>query len=266
MRTRIVAVVSILLLGGCGENAPARDLGAERAEMAAAAFQDEEAARVWLHMMEVIAPDGGWERARYLEFDWGVHRGDAEPSVRSHRWDRWEGRARVESETDDGTMVAIFDTEDPEAGRVWIDGSELEGEEATERLRGAHRSHINDSYWLLMPFKWSDPGVHATYVGTEEEDGTQWEVVELRFDDGTGLTPRNMYRGFVNVETGLMDRWHHYSNPESDPSPSEWTDWRMVGPIQLAEYRRSGGEPRLFFPHLRVETEVPEGAFDPPGS
>jgi hypothetical protein len=266
MGTRIAVLVSIFALASCGEAAPG-DTGREaEGEAPRASFADPDAERVWTAMMGTIAPDQGWERARYLEFHWAVNRGDDEPLVREHRWDRWEGRARVEMPTDDGRLVAVFDTDNPEAGRVWIGELELEGEEAANRLRGAYRAHINDGYWLLMPFKWDDPGVNARYLGLRTDDeGREWEVVELSFEDDTGLTPQNVYHAFVDPATNRMGRWYHFSNPDADPSPSNWTDWRQVGPIELAENRRGDdGEPRLFFPHLRVETEVPAGAFDPP--
>jgi hypothetical protein len=266
MGTRIAVVVSLLaalsLLSACQEAPPADHAPGPAV---AASFDDPEVERVWTRMMETIAPDGGWQRARYLEFDWAVHRGDDDPAVRRHRWDRWEGDARVESTVDEGTMIALFNVNDPEAGRVWIDGTELSGEERQERLQSAYRAHINDGYWLLMPYKWADPGVDARYAGEQtDDDGRSWEVVELTFEGGTGLTPQNMYRAFVNPETGRMERWHFLSNPDANPSPSDWTDWRRVGPIELAENRRVGGDPRIFFPHLRVETSVPDGVFDPP--
>jgi hypothetical protein len=234
-------------------------------EAARAAFEDPDVGRVWARMMDRVAPDRGWERARYLEFDWAVRRAEDDALVRRHRWDRWEGTARVEAPTQDGVLVALFDTDDPEEGRVWLDGRELSGEEARERLRSAHRIHINDGYWLLMPFKWDDPGVRARYAGEQEDDeGRRWEVVELTFDSDAGYTPQNMYRAFVNPETGRMERWHFLSNPDAEPSPADWVDWQPVGPIHLSATRLADGEPRIFFPHLRVETEVPDGAFDPP--
>lgn len=266
MRTRIAVLVSFVLLAACGE-ATRDDVQAEvPAQAERPTIQDPDAQRVWSRMMGTISPDGGWERTRYLEFHWAVRRGEGEPLVRQHRWDRWDGLARVEAPVDGSTMVAIFPTDAPREGRVWMDGEELEGEEAADRLDSAYRTHINDAYWLLMPFKWADPGVSARYVGEEtDEDGRTWEVVELSFEAGTGLTPQNMYRGFVDPETWRMERWYHYSNADADPSPTDWTDWRRVGPIELSENRRVGGEPRIFFPHLRAETSVPPGAFDPPG-
>lgn len=263
MRTRAAIVVSLLLPIGCSPGEP--DTGPEASSDSPASFADADVQRIHQRMVDVIAPDDGWERARYIEFDWAVNRGDGEPLVRSHRWDRWEGLARVEAPVNDGVRVAIFDTDDPTAGRVWLDGQEVTGDEAEDHLESAYQAHINDAYWFLMPFKWDDPGVTATYLGEQQDsDGRTWEVVELAFEGGTGLTPQNRYHAFVNPETGRMERWHYFADADADPSPSDWTDWQRVGPIELAENRRVDGEPRIFFPHMRVETEVPSEAFDPP--
>lgn len=265
MRTRLAVVVSLLALAACGDATPG-DPGsaAPTLQERAATFDDPEVARIWTRMMETIAPDDGWTRARYLEFHWEVARDEGEPLVREHAWDRWEGRARVEAPADGGRMVAIFDTDDPTRGQVWLDGVEVTGAEAEERLMGAYRAHINDAYWLIMPYKWEDPGVDLRYAGHQTDDeGLEWEVVELTFES-VGLTPQNMYRAFINPESGRMERWHFLSTPEATPSPSDWTDWERFGPIELAVNRRVNGNPRIFFPHLRVETSVPSGAFAPP--
>jgi len=248
MGTRIVLAVSLLVLSGCVPG-----------DGNAFTFDDPDVERIHSRMIGVIAPDRGWERARYIEFDWAIGQ-----NVRRHRWDRWEGDARYEAQTGDGTVVAIFNTNEPTDGRVWLDGVELTGENAVTQLTAAYRAHINDSYWLVMPYKWTDPGVAIWYLGEEVDDeGRRWEVIELAFADDAGLTPQNMYHAFVDPESGRMERWHHFSNPEANPSPSDWTEWRRYGPIELAENRRVDGEPRIFFPHLRVETSVPAGVFDP---
>jgi hypothetical protein len=264
MRTRIAVAVSLLLVA-CGQGSPE---ARQQEDAAMHSFDDPEVTRIWARMMDVIAPDRGWERARYIEFDWAVRRAQqGDTIVRHHRWDRWEGMARYEASTANGRLLAIFDTNDPESGWAWLDGRELTGEQAAEALRGAHRAHINDAYWLLMPYKWTDPGVRARYAGEQEDgEGRLWEVVELTFEDDTGYTPQNMYRAFINPETGRMERWHFLSNRDAEPAPADWVDWRRFGPIELSATRLADGEPRIFYPHLRVETEVPRGAFDPPES
>jgi hypothetical protein len=261
MGTRSAVVLSFFL-AAC---APA---GSDDAPVTAGSqfqFEDPEVTRVYERLLEVTAPDRGWERARYLEFSWAVTRGDGSSLVRSHRWDRWEGDARVEVEVDGMPRISIFNTNDPGGGRVWLGGEELTGETAAEVLAGSYRAHINDSYWLVMPYKWPDPGVVTSYLGEQtDEEGRTWEVVELSFASDIGLTPQNMYHAFINPETGRMERWHHFPEAGADPSPSDWADWRRYGPIELAENRVVDGNPRIYFPQLRVETEVPEGAFDPP--
>ncbi len=262
MRTRVVLAVSLLLFG-CGQATPDGDpveAGPRHV------FDDPEVTRVWNDMMDVIAPDNGWERTRYLEWDWIAGVGGPSPMVRSHRWDRWEGIARYSTTNAEGvTFEAIFPVDDPTSGRAWLDGVELEGEEAEQRLNGALRSHINDGYWIFMPFKWSDPGVTATYLGERtEEDGRVWEVVQLAFDDGTGLTPQNRYHAFVNPETRRMERWNFFRSAESEEADIDngWTGWHRVGPIELSPDRPGSA---IGFANLRAETEVPAGAFDPPG-
>lgn len=263
MRTLIVLTVS-LALAACGEVTPEAEPTTEPA-LEQHEFEDADVTRIHSHMIGTIAPDAGWERSRYLEFDWAVNRGEGQPpSVRAHRLDRWEGRARARFDTDMGELIALFDLDDPTSGRAWIDGEEVEGDDARALLQRAYSAHVNDSYWLLMPYKWTDPGVTARYVGEEEEEGRTFEVVELSFEDETGLTPNNMYRAFVNPESGRMERWHFLRDADANPSPSDWTEWTRVGPIELSMNRESGGEVRIFFSHLLVSEEVPEGAFDTP--
>lgn len=269
MRTLLLAVVSFsLVASGCEApepepREPEEPDAATQPPLEQHEFDDPEVTRIHSRMIGAMAPEAGWERARYLEFDWVIPR-DGNELRRSHRYDRWEGVARVEMAHDDGTLVAVFPVDDPASGTARVDGEPLEGAEAREALEGAHRAHINDSYWLLMPYKWADPGVTAEYLGEEEDpDGRTWEVVELRFHEDVGLTPQNVYRAFVNPETGLMERWHHHRDADADPSPAEWTGWETFGPLELATRRERNGDLFIAFENIRVEEEVPDGALEP---
>ncbi len=270
MRTLLAVLVS-LTVAACagGDDDDAEDARADDGSAPAAAdrFDDPEVQRVHRMMMDTLAPGNAWEEARYIRFDWVVDRGSGEPSRRFHRWDRWEGDYRLESPTPEGTMVALFDVDQPEAGRVWIDGAAVEGARADSLLERAYGAFINDTYWLLMPYKWTDPGVHATYEGVRtDEEENRWEVVRLTFDS-VGLTPRNEYLAFVNPETGIMERWHHFSEEGAEPLVADWTDWRRAGPILLAERRPiAGGPAEIRFENVQVSREVPEGAFEPPST
>ena len=220
-------------------------------------FADPEVARIYRAMGQAQGTSEAWGRARYLAFDFVVKR-DQGDFRRSHEWDRYEGRAQVTWSGEAGETVAVVDTGDPTMGSAWIAGQPVEsGPRADSLVLQAYRAHINDAYWLVMPFKWADPGVNARFHGTETaEDGRNFDVVELSFED-VGVTPDNMYHAYVNTETGLMERWAHYSTREAEPRFSEWGGYQNIGPIRLALDKG-----RIQFENVRViEGDLPTGAF-----
>lgn len=261
-----LVVIALIGVTGCAPTEEASP-GADGAVPASAHFDDPEVQRIHDRMMAATDPEGGWGASRFLRFDWIVQRAGGEPVRRSHAWDRWEGRARVEADTDDGRMVAVFDTDAPEEGSVWMDGQPVDGESAAPLLNRAHGMHINDSYWLIMPFKWADPGVTTRALDPEADDeGVTWEVVELSFS-GVGLTPDNVYRAYIHPETGRMERWAHYRTADADPFVADWTDFQDVGQgvvMALDKPWVDGG--RLWFEHVELLPDVPPDAVDPPGS
>ena len=272
-------ILLLAALAGCAGGADAPDgsdldEGAPPAGAAGAggetagAFDDPELARLYGEMMEAMAPDEGRERLRYLQFAFVVDRGGGQVTRRHHRWDVWDGRYRLEAPVGEERMVALFDVDDPTGtDEIWLDGEPVADPARADSLaRRAHAIFINDSYWLLMPYKWDDPGVEAHLLGERELDGEPYQVVELTFE-GVGLTPQNKYRGFVDPETGFLAYWQHYREA-SDEEPRftmAWTDWERHGPLHLARSRVDlAGELALSFEDLDASTTVPEGVFHGP--
>ena len=65
--------------------------------------------------------------------------------------------------------------------------------ELKEALDNAYAAWINDSYWVVMPYKLQDPGVKLTYTREDKtEDGKDAHVLTMTFDS-VGLTPQNKY-------------------------------------------------------------------------
>jgi hypothetical protein len=204
----------------------------------------------------------GWARARYFEFDFVVVRNGAEISRRSHRWDRFRGDYRIRFPSGKDTVVAVFNTNDPQAGAVQVNHVEIDGAREDSLLTASYARHINDSYWLLMPYKWRDPGVTLASQGQQTDAaGRTWDVVKLTFAQ-VGLTPQNEYLAFVNPQTGLMERWHHFPRAGAQPAIYDWNRWQRFGPIMLATDKPSpDGSAVIRFENVRVETAVPQRAF-----
>ena len=223
---------------------------------------DTAVARLHDRMLSAMGGRNAWNQARYFAFDFVVARNGRELTRRSHRWDRFRGDYRLNYVQGADTIVAVFNVNDPKAGAVQINHRDLDGAREDSILTAAYARHINDSYWLLMPYKWTDPGVTLTSQGRQTDDkGRQWDVVKLSFAD-VGLTPQNEYLAFLNPQTGLMERWHHFPRAGAQPAIYDWNRWQRFGPIMLATEKPSpDGSTVIRFDNVRVETSVPQGAF-----
>jgi hypothetical protein len=218
--------------------------------------------RVHARMLDAMGGRDAWQRARYFEFDFVPVRQGQEAARWRHRWDRHTGDFRVSGLRGQDSVVVISNTNTPTTGRVWVNRQEVTGPRADSLLRFGFGRWTNDSYWLIMPYKWTDPGVHTQYLGSQTDDkGMQWEVVKLWFDQ-VGLTPQNQYHAFINPSTGLMERWYHFPREGANPAMYDWKNWQLIGPIRLAIEKPSlDGASMIRFDNVRVDTRVPSGAF-----
>lgn len=224
---------------------------------------DTAVARVHARMVEAMGGARAFEQARFLAFDFVVLREGREVSRRSHRWDRHRGDYRIRFPSGQDTVVAVFNVNNPESGAVRINGRDIDGPGEDSLLtKVAYPRHINDAYWLIMPYKWRDPGVTLTSQGRQTDaQGKTWDVVKLTFAQ-VGLTPQNEYLAFINPQTGLMERWHHFPRAGAAPAIYDWKNWQRFGPILLATEKPSpDGTTVIRFDNVRVETKVPQGAF-----
>lgn len=253
---RALVPVLILLVTACSQV----NRGANTA--ATEIVTDTAVARVHERMLAAMGGREGWQRARYFEFDFVVQRDGRELTRRSHHWDRHRGDYHLRWLAGSDTVVAVFNTSDARAGAVRVNGQEVEGPREDSLLTSAYARHINDSYWLIMPYKWRDPGVTLTSQGRQTDaQGREWDVVKLTFAN-VGLTPQNEYLAFVNPQTGLMERWHHFPRAGAQPAVYDWKNWQQFGPILLATEKPSpDGATVIRFDNVRVETSVPQGAF-----
>ena len=228
----------------------------------AGAASDPKATAVAEHVMQALGGEAAWKATHYLRFDFAVERNGKTLMRRAHTWDKWGGRYRVEAKDKDGQAVVVTMNLNTKQGAATVAGAPLSGEALRKALDEAYAWWVNDTYWLLMPYKMRDPGVMLAYAGEVKKDGAAWDKVLLTFD-GVGLTPKDKYWVYVNKATGLVDRWEFVLKGEKTPPvPFEWKGWKTYGRIQLADDRvgpRDGT--RIHFPVLESPATVPAGTF-----
>lgn len=190
-----------------------------------------------------------WDQTAYITWDFFDRRRLV--------WDKQNERVRIESFLD--STIYLLDLRTNE-GRVRLRGRELTQpdslKEFVERGKGIW---INDSYWLVMPFKLKDSGVTLRYLGEDTTlTGIRAKVLELTFRE-VGVTPNNKYRVYVDQADHLVKQWAYYKEASQD-SPSQvwpWDNYRQYGKILLSADRSDKRGPR----NVRVDDQLPEALF-----
>lgn len=266
----LATCAAVLLLAGCGGGASD---GGEASASPTFQADSDSAVRLAERLLEWQGGADAWNRTAFLRFRWIVERGGEVLADRSHAWDRRNDRYRLTYLRDDSTRVYMLfgirsmksDTVPPE-GHVWVGEERLEGAARDSALERGYGMFINDSYWLTMPLKWADPGVHLAYEGaTELPDGNRYPTVHLTFEPDLGVT-NDQYWAFLDPETGRMVAWrYHLQGRDEKGSVIWWEDWQRTGPIRLAMNRRfEGGDTRIYFEDVEAAESVPDTVFGPP--
>lgn len=244
--TKMFLMVSLTLLPGLSFAA------AESAER-------ESAAQIADQVLAAVGGAEGWAATHHLRFTFA--------GARTHHWDVRSGDHRLEGTTREGVAYVVLSNVNTKTGTVWLDGTLAEGEAASEWLERAYGAWINDTYWLLLPFKLQDPGVNLSRLDDVEIDGARYQVLELTFGE-VGLTPGDRYRVYVDPSTSLVARWDYVL--ESFEAGREatawiWGGWERHGSIQLATSRTMVGDTReLPLSNLGVFDELPRSVYEDP--
>jgi len=213
------------------------------------AGSDPRALAIADEVMQAMGGRAAWDRARVL--CWTFF------GKRKHVWDKQTGDYRL----DEGNQVVLMNLASGK-GRVFDKGVEVTDSQTLEAALKRTRSvWINDSYWLIMPYKLKDSGVTLKYAGEGTlADGRKADLLELSFQ-AVGDTPDNRYLVFVARDTHLVERWKYFEHRADTESKMDtvWAGWGWHGGIQLASNR---GEKRPMG-GLQVLDQPPESLKTP---
>ena len=225
--------------GGANPPAPGFDL----------AHSDPAAVELADSIMVAMGGRENWDKTRYISWNFFGRRNLV--------WDKADGNVRIESIPDSTIYLVNVNTG---KGRVEVKGTELTEPDSLQKMLAKAKSiWINDSYWLVMPFKLKDTGVTLKYLGEDTTlTGIKSNVLEVTFKD-VGDTPENKYRVYVDVKDNLVKQWAYYKDASQDTASQIWPfdNYRKYGDILLSANRSDDKGPR----DVRVDATLPRELF-----
>ena len=180
-------------------------------------------------VMSAMGGREAWDKTRYLKWNFFDRR--------YLLWDKVAGKVRIEIQKKD--RVILLDL-NKLTGKVFQEGIELSNPDSIAfYLSKGEKIWMNDSYWLLMPFKLKDTGVTLTYLREDmTQSGELSDVLKLTFEN-VGATPENAYWVWISKDQDLIKQWAYFKH-FTDTLPqfvSPWDDYKKYGEILLATGR-----------------------------
>jgi hypothetical protein len=249
-KTVFAFLISIVLLG-CSKQAPETALSDVNppAEGFDLAHSDPAAVELADSIMAAMGGRANWDKTRFISWNFF--------GARDLVWDKHLGRVRIEDLKDSITYLVDLNTLE---GRVNVKGQELTLPDSLKKMLNKAKSiWINDSYWLVMPFKLKDSGLTLKYMGEDTlKTGSKCNVLQLTFSN-VGDTPQNKYLVYVDMADNLVKQWAYFNQANQDSAnfTRPWDNYQKYGDILLSADRSDGGGPK----NVSVDTALPENLF-----
>jgi hypothetical protein len=224
------------------DNPPAQGFNAAASDAKAIAIADE--------VMMAMGGRKAWDETRYISWHFFGRR--------KLIWDKHAGLCRIEwLNRPLQVMVNLND----QTGKVLLDQKEQTHPDSLAKyLDLGKKVWINDSYWLVMPFKLKDSGVTLRYLGVADtETGAASDLLQLSFA-GVGVTPDNKYHVWVDKKTRLITQWAYFAkfSQEKPDIVNAWSDYKPCGKILLSSERGARGS----LAPVEVMDVLPAGIFE----
>ena len=251
MTIRILPLIILISISGCQQDS--RDHAVSELNPPAPGFDSPHSDPAAVELADsIMAAMGGrqnWDKTRYISWNFFGRRNLV--------WDKAEGNVRIESIPDSTTYLVNINSL---KGRVQIKGQEITQPDSLQKMLAQGKSiWINDSYWLVMPFKLKDTGVTLKYLGEDTtRTGLKCNVLELTFQN-VGDTPENKYRVYVDLKDNLVKQWAYYKEANQDSASQiwPWDNYKKYGNILLSADRSDDKGPR----NVRVDEKLPSNVF-----
>ena len=180
----------------------------------------------------------GWDSTRYVQWTF--------PGGHDYLWDKAANNVRVQWKNNE----VLLHTKTV-AGKAFVDGNAIDGDEANELVQTAWGYFCNDSFWLNAPAKAFDPGTSRKLVTLD--DGR--EGLMVKYDSG-GVTPGDSYVWILG-ENGLPKAYKMWVKiiPVGGMEFS-WENWKTMSTgCKIAQTHQSVG-PTLELTNIKVGMDL----------
>ncbi len=241
-------IVLSIFLNACATSKNAIDLNP-----AATGFNqtgsDAKAIAIADDVMKAMGGRKAWDKTRYITWNFF--------GFRKLTWDKKMGDVRIENSK--AKTITLLNVNTMKGTVKKGDAIVTDSTELAILLDKAKKIWINDSYWLVMPFKLKDSGVTLKYLGEEKDKDQTLEVLQLTFEK-VGVTPENKYKVYVNSTTHLVAKWAFFrKNTDEKPDfENVWSDYLPYGKILLSGNR---GRTEGSLSEIKVDTKLPKTFF-----
>lgn len=192
---------------------------------------DEKAVTIANKVVEAMGGQDNYDNTKFIQWDFGK---------RKLYWNKWTGDVRVENPEKNVVVLVNINTLN---GKVYENELILDETSAKKWLTRGKNWWINDSYWLVMPWKLQDPGVTLSHIKTETlKSGNTADVLQLTFN-AVGVTPENKYYVYVDQTDNIIKQWAFFKsfNDEKPRFTMVWDNYQKVGDILLSFNRTDFG-------------------------
>ncbi|HMP29821.1 MAG TPA: hypothetical protein PKD85_09480 [Saprospiraceae bacterium] len=185
-------------------------------------------------VMKAMGGRKAWDRTRFITWNFF--------GARKHIWDKKTGNVRIEGLRDQS--IAIINVNN-DTGMIFRNGEKVSHPDSlTKYIKIAKGQWINDSYWLVMPYKLKDSGVTLKYLGdAKTQKDEEAHLLSLTFKE-VGNTPQNKYHVWVTKSDNLVKQWAFFQSAANE-NPGfvlPWENYQKEGKILLSGDR---GERKL---------------------
>jgi hypothetical protein len=201
-------------------------------------------------VMLAMGGRAAWDATRYIQWTFF--------GARNHWWDKHTGNIRIEAPASDLTILMNIHTMQGTAKKGTRE-YDAESDSLQYFLDQGLSMWINDSYWLVMPFKLKDSGVTLQYLKEDTlSGGYPADVLQLTFES-VGRTPQNKYHVYVDQADHLVKQWAFFANAQNEAPNfiAPWDNYQQHGTILLSGSRL--GERRIS--NIAVHSELDEAVF-----